>query len=70
MVCFFVPAFGPSCPSRVTNALNNSGCLTASISAQVPPEDHPARPQFVASSLTPKFEITSGTTSLIRWSAA
>ena len=49
-----MPVFGPSWPSRATNALNSSGCLTAVISAQVPPVDHPARPQLAGSALMPK----------------
>ncbi|SKV11485.1 Uncharacterised protein [Mycobacteroides abscessus subsp. abscessus] len=61
---------GLASPAMSTNALKVSGCITVKSSAQVPPIDHPATPHWLLSSPTRKFEVTYGTTSLTRWSAA
>src|ERR1700737_4660069 len=70
IVCSLVPATGARSPAISTNELNNSGCITVRSTAQVPPIDHPTIPQLAALELAPKREITNGTTSLVRWSAA
>jgi len=66
IVCSLVPTLGLRSPAMSTNALNMSGCMTVKLTAQVPPIDHPATPQLVRSALTPKFEITNGTTSFVK----